>query len=150
MKVVTIAVWLVYVAVLLFSDLSGYNYVKEAVVIGILSVALFGILILSPRRISLDDNGVTVHRVIGKKKISYKDISETGLSYTPLFLRVCGSGGFCGYIGWFKSLGFGTFFSYVGNKDQAFYVVLKNGRRYMLSCEDPDDAIANIRSKISQ
>lgn len=128
--------------------IEGDYSAKELIIAGCLDAGLLCLLALLPLSIEVNDRGVRVNRVIGSKTIKYGDIAETGLSYTPGALKLCGSGGFFGNLGWYKAEGFGVYFSYVLDKSQAFYIVLKDGKRYMLSCDNPDEAIRLIRGRI--
>lgn len=144
-KVITTVVVIGYLALSVYVLWGLTPVLKDVVGLGFGTITLGYIAGLAPKSITLDNTGLTVKRVIGCKRFGYADISDIGLSYTPMALRVCGSGGFCGYIGWFKSPGFGMYFSYMADKSEAFYIILKNGRKYMLSCGNPDDVIEKVR-----
>jgi len=144
-KIVTTGVVIGYIALIVYVLWGLAPVLKDVIGLVFGTIILGCIAGLAPKSIILDNGGLTVKRVIGCKRFGYDDISDIGLSYTPMALRVCGSGGFCGYIGWFKSPGFGVYFSYMADKSEAFYICLKNGRKYMLSCGNPDDVIEKVR-----
>lgn len=55
------------------------------------------------------------------------------------------SGAFCGFIGWFSGGGLGTNFEYVGSYADAFYIRLRRGRTYLLSCDGAEMAVKRVR-----
>ena len=50
--------------------------------------------------------------------------------------RICGSGGYFGYFGWFREPSIGKYFAYYGKASEPFLIRLKSGRQYMLGCRD--------------
>lgn len=102
----------------------------------------------APLSITLSDTHFMLRRGIGNKKIEYSQIVEISVykekGYT---IRVFGSGGLCGFIGRFYNKNFGYYFAYVGDFSQAFSIQLKNGKKYVFSCEDRDEVISYISSK---
>ncbi|MBQ7042781.1 MAG: hypothetical protein IJN66_08775 [Muribaculaceae bacterium] len=63
-------------------------------------------------------------------------------------VRTCGSGGVLGYTGNFYNKAIGKYISYVGNYDQTFLLTLKTGKRYLLSCQNPEEFVKTIKAKI--
>ena len=62
--------------------------------------------------------------------------------------RFWGSGAFCGFIGWFSGGGLGSHFEYVGRYSDAFYLKLRSGRTYLLSCDGAEQAVSRVREGI--
>ena len=65
-------------------------------------------------------------------------------------IRICGSGGFCGYWGWFREGDIGRYFAYYGRSSQCMLLELKDGRKYIIGCENVHDAIKLIESYINR
>lgn len=59
-------------------------------------------------------------------------------------MRVCGSGAFFGWWGWFRNKELGRFMMYAGNLDKLIYVELINGKKYVFSCDDPQTMAAAV------
>lgn len=127
--------------------LANHNPLKIAICAAV-TLCLLIVALCIPVSINLDSKNLTIRKVVGEKVIPLSSISECGLSYIPVSIKVMGSGGFCGDLGWYKAHDFGSYFSYVLNRKQAFYVILKDKRKYLLSCENPDKAIDEIKSRI--
>lgn len=150
-RIVTLCVWLAAIAactaliVESFGDVTNFYFSVPvtAAVSGLLLYYFF----LSPRRVELTADAVVVSRVLGHKAFRYSDIADVGVweQGSSGLLRVWGSGLFCGFIGWFAGGGLGRHFEYVGRYDQAFYLKLRSGRTYLLSCEDRDEVVRYIR-----
>ncbi|GEM_PF-1679090 len=124
------------------------------IIMTLASVSVFGMLIyfymISPKRIELTADSLVLHRVWGKRRLRYADIADVGLwkGKSSEMIRLCGSGAFCGYIGWFSGGGLDLHFEYVGSYSDAFYVKTRRGRTYLLSCDDAGQVVRRIEDKI--
>lgn len=100
-------------------------------------VVLFYYYFISPLSVELAADALVLRRVLGRKVFRYADIEAAGLfegKGSDMF-RFCGSGAFCGFIGWFSGGGLGCHFEYVGRYSDAFWLRLRGGRTYLLSCD---------------
>lgn len=118
------------------------------------SVSVFGILVyfymISPRSIELTADSLVLHRVWGVRAVRYADMVEAGLwkGKPSEMLRLCGSGAFCGYIGWFSGGGLDLHFEYVGRYSDAFYIKTRRGRTYLFSCDGAEQVVRRIGDSI--
>lgn len=64
--------------------------------------------------------------------------------------RLCGSGGFAGYYGWYHDSRIGRYFGYYGNRHECFLIQLKDGRQYVLGCENPTDMVTFLTEQITK
>jgi len=112
--------------------------IKDVATIAFIIVVLssIGLIGLIPTKIQLGNGELTVHRVFGNKTFRLDEINKAFIPKDVSALKLCGSGGLCGNIGWYRSDGLGIYFSYVMDKDQSFCIILSNGDKYMLSCDD--------------
>ncbi len=62
--------------------------------------------------------------------------------------RICGSGGFFGYWGWFKEPSIGKYFAYYGKASDCFLVELKDGKKYLIGCSNPSEVVSYINSRL--
>ena len=104
----------------------------------------------SPQYIELTNDALVLHCASGNKVFRYEDITEVGKwqGKPSRLLRQWGSGGFGGYIGWFSGGGLGSHFEYVGQYQDAFYLKLRKGKPYMLSCDEAERVVEYIQSVI--
>lgn len=104
----------------------------------ILIVTTFAGLYYCPMSVTVEKDCLRLHRLLsGDKCFKISDIKEIDTCYPSAGgLRLCGSGGFFGYWGYFSDIMIGQYFGYYGDRSQCFYVKLKNGRQYVLSCEN--------------
>lgn len=109
-------------------------------------------LYFCPRTVEATSSGVTLRRLLGAPKVfTYDSVSEVDTCYPSLGgIRLCGSGGFFGYWGYFSDIMFGTYFGYYGSRDRCFLLKLKNGRQYVIGCEDPHAMVDYIRSQMAR
>lgn len=101
----------------------------------------------APLNIVLQNNTLTIRRTCFSKAIPYNEI-EYIARYDPLNdIRICASGGFFGYIGIFCNRQTGTYFAYIGDISEAVFIETTSGRRYVVSCSDPDMLVSEIRNR---
>ena len=129
--------------------LSSNNYI----VLIIKVITIFGFLLVvfsySPNKLEFTNQGITIHKVIGKVTINYNQISSIFPDYQANWdIRLWGSGGLFGYFGVFKNQEIGKYQAYVGNYKQAFLIQTKEDKNYIISCENKDKAIEIITKNI--
>ena len=134
-----------------------YSIFNDAPVAGVIALAAaitfigFAALFYAPLSISVDNDELNVNRCWKAKTIPLSDIESVQLCPpTMAERRLCGSGGWFGYWGWFSEPSIGKYFAYYGKASDCFLVKLKNGRQYILGCENPKDMIAYLSSKITK
>lgn len=104
-------------------------------------------LFYMPLSISADKYAIYVNRSLKIKAIPMADVKSVRLcSPTMGAKRISGSGGFLGYWGWFHERDLGKYFAYYGRSSDCFLVELKNGRKYMLGCRNPQQMVDYINS----
>ena len=108
-------------------------------------------LFYMPISISADKNAIYVNRSLKIKAIAMANVKSVRLCPPTMgAIRICGSGGFLGYWGWFRERDLGKYFAYFGRSSDCFLVELKNGRKYMLGCKNPQKMVEYINSMINQ
>lgn len=104
-----------------------------------------------PVSVTAADGALSVLRVIGRRRvIPYSDIVSIEV-YQPTMgtRRVCGSGGFMGYWGWFREYnGAELYFAYYGRSSDCFLVTLRDGKRYVIGCREPQTIIDAVRTAL--
>ncbi len=115
-----------------------------------LGLTLFG-LWYAPMSIEAGEKAVKIRRPLATKVIEYDDIASVETCYpSPGGLRLCASGGFMGYWGYFTDIVIGNYFGYYGRPDQAFLITTHDGHRYVTSCADRNAMVTHIGTRISQ
>lgn len=116
--------------------------------VGVTATVFISMWIWSPTSISVDNEFITIHKRIGRKRIPISNIYSAAryTSQVDRCCRVCGSGGFAGYWGWFHDPRIGNYFGYYGNKQECFLVRLKDGKQYVIGCENDVDMVNFIRN----
>lgn len=106
-------------------------------------------LIYAPLSISVDDSKLNVNRIIFTKSIPFTDIKSVALC-TPTMSerRIFGSGGWLGYWGKCYEPSIGNYFAYYGKASECFLVKLKDGKQYLLGCENPSTIVESVKRKI--
>lgn len=121
-------------------------YVIGASLILLCGAALF----YMPMSISVDDNNLNINRSLKIKSIPLKEIMSVKLCPpTMAEKRICGSGGWFGYWGWFSEPSIGKYFAYYGKASDCFLVELKNRKNYLIGCADAPEMVEFITSKLS-
>ncbi len=106
-------------------------------------------LYYAPLWIKITDDKLEIVRSLRIKVIPFDQIRSVRLCPpTMAEKRLCGSGGFVGYWGWFSERDLGKYFAYYGKSSDCFLVTLRSGRKYMLGCKDAKEMVAAINEKI--
>ncbi len=144
---VTTAVGLVVLLVALkFAEGAIAKYAVAAALIFLCVTALF----FMPISISVTDRELNINRPLKIKSIPLSGIASVELCPpTMAEMRICGSGGWFGYYGWFKEPSIGKYFAYYGKASDCFLVTLKDGKKYVLGCENPREIVEFISRHIS-
>ena len=107
-------------------------------------------LYFSPLSVEVDTETVTVNFPLRHRSFKLNDIaSAEDVQPTMGEWRICGSGGFFGYWGWFDNKVLGRYFAYYGRGSECFIIRLRSGQIYMLGCEDHATVLRCIQSRIS-
>lgn len=98
----------------------------------------------SPKAYEVTQDYVMVHRRAGDFYIKRSDIKQmhkidrTDLGRT---WRMWGNYGLWGYTGWYSTQKYGTTRWFVTNKDKLVFIRLENGKKYLLSPDNPEGFI---------
>lgn len=100
-----------------------------------------------PVKVSADSEAVRIHRLMSRDKVfKYDDIQAVDTCYPSAGgIRLCGSGGFFGYWGYFSDIIIGQYFGYYADRSQCFYIRLKNKRQYVVSCRNHIEMVKFIQ-----
>lgn len=149
--------------------LSGYSLGVTIIVLGVLIAGLvfvedkkswfflftvtFLLLLFSfrysPVKIQADENNVVIKCITRRHKIKMNEVESVELFQpTMASFRLCGSGGFMGYWGIFKEGDIGRYAAYYGKASDCFLIRMKNGDKYVLGCENPEEIVNFINSQI--
>lgn len=146
--VITLISMIVLIAVTVMEMKRGQDavgYVFAGMLVFISLMALF----YSPVSVSVDERDLRINRVLRSTVIPIADIESVKMCAPTMGARrVCGSGGWFGYWGWFTEGDTGRYFAYFGRSSDCFLVRLKNGRRYMLGCDNPGAVVAYVEEKL--
>lgn len=122
---------------------------KFWIVFGLLILLLFLGLLYGPAQLTTNPEYVIVKTYLLKHKILVRDIESVEL-FRPSrgSMRLFASGGYFGYWGIFRDLIIGTYAAYFGKPSDCFLVRMKNGSKYVLGCENPEEMVKYIQNQI--
>ena len=155
-RVITAGTWVIIIAVCSLILWQGIKHPVSLLIAVPIFVIVIGVLVYyhrqSPLYIELTDDALVLHCVSGNKVFHYEDILEVGKwqGKPSRLLRQWGSGGLGGYIGWFSGGGLGSHFEYVGKYQDAFYLKMRKGKPYLLSCDEAGQVVERIQNIISR
>lgn len=140
---ITVAVLAGLLLGLVMSFGRGYDFfILLAILVSLIVTGLF----YCPVSIDATSSALVIRRFLKSKEIPYSQISSAERCMpTAGGLRLCGSGGFLGFWGYFSDIVIGTYFGYYGDRTKCILLKLKSGKQYVVSCEAPDEIIAAIR-----
>ncbi len=89
--------------------------------------------------------------LLRSKKILMRNVESVEL-FKPTMgaIRIFASGGFMGFWGIFKEGDIGRYYAFYGKASDCFLVRMKNGDKYMLGCENPDEMVEYIKERMGQ
>ncbi len=104
----------------------------------VIAAVVFSGFYYCPKWIEATEREIVLHRLLSKSKVfPYGDIQSVDTFYPSAGgLKLCGSGGFFGYWGYFNDIMIGTYFGYYGSRSNCILVKLKSGRQYVLGCDN--------------
>lgn len=121
------------------------------IMMSVLVAIVFGLVcFFMPIYIRLTDNAVEICRPLMKKSLPLEHIKSVSLCQPTMGARrICGSGGFYGWWGWFREGDIGKYFAYYGKASDCFLVVIDDGRKYMLGCNNAPEMVSAIKAKLA-
>ena len=111
----------------------------------------FFTLFYSPMYIVLTEDSINVETLMRKRRIPLDEIASVKICPPTMSEhRICGSGGYFGYFGWFREPSIGKYFAYYGMASQTFLIRLKSGRQYMLGCKDSKEMAKELGNSLAR
>lgn len=108
-------------------------------------------LFYMPLSIALDNDRLIIIRPLKSKSIPLSEIEEVkACNPTMGAKRVFGSGGWFGWYGLFCEDDLGKYFAYYGKASDCFLLTLKDGRKYMLGCQDYPEIVEAMTQNMKQ
>ena len=140
--ITTIVSNVLMIGLMFFNNPPAEVRISLGIMLGILA---FASLLYMPLSISADKTAIYINRSLRVKAIPLPDVVSVKMCAPTMgAIRICASGGFFGYWGWFKERDLGKFFAYYGRSSDCFLVELKDGRKYMLGCKNPQKMVEYI------
>lgn len=144
---VTLATVVIVAALMVAAARLEHNHLSLIILGAVAAVLVLSGLFYMPLSVSVDKEGVHVRRPLKVKTIPLNEIAEVKLCQPTMgAIRMCGSGGWLGWYGWFREGDIGQYFAYYGKSSDCFLLTLRDGRKYMLGCDDPSAMVEAIRS----
>lgn len=141
----TIGVLVVFIAVATALEEKDYPTIYFSLLVCIAATCLYYV----PTSIEVTDRYLIIHRVLKNKVIPLAQIVAADRCVPSAGgIRLCGSGGFFGYWGYFNDIIIGSYFGYYGDKDQCILLKLKGGKQYVISCENPNAMLSEINTRL--
>ncbi len=118
----------------------------------IMGIAIIAGLYFCPKYIEANESGIVLHRLLSPSKVFLYDMIQPVETCYPSAggLRLCASGGFFGYWGYFNDIMIGSYFGYYGNRNNCILIKLKDGKQYVLGCENASAITNYITSQLTK
>lgn len=148
-KSITFSALLVLLAASAFFLLEGSFWSLFMMVI--LLLAIVYCMYWAPNFISITDNSLILHKLLGRLTLPFDQIRTIDIYQSEgVNARICGSGGLFGFTGLFYNKQIGKYRSYIGSYRQAFLVTMLNGKKYLFSCENREQIVALVKPKLTK
>lgn len=146
--IITVAGSALLIGLMFFNNPPAEVRISLGIMLGILA---FSSLFYMPISISADKTAIYINRSLRIKAIPMLDVASVKMCAPTMgAIRICASGGFFGYWGWFKERDLGKYFAYYGRSSDCFLVELKDGRKYMLGCKNPQKMVEYINGYLKK
>lgn len=148
-KIITGVVFFILIGseVLMFTTVGQFSTWMATILTILFSVCIIICWINAPKEIIIDNDSIILKTFGRNIKLNISDIEEIAPYSKSNEIRLFGSGGFLGYTGCFSNKQIGKYNSYVGAYKNAFYIKMKNGNQYVMSCENIADLMLEVNSK---
>lgn len=144
--VVTIAVFAIVAAITVGLLIESTSVISiEILIVVFVLICLLYVASYTPIKIEVSANTLIIQRILGSTNIPIDRILGCGRYYKTFLTKICGSGGFCGSLGWYRATDIGLFVSYVTDWNKAI-LINAGTRKYMVSCDNPDVFVSNLEA----
>lgn len=118
-------------------------------ILGVFLILYISSLFFGPAYIKADRDYIVMGSLLRSKKIPMKDVVSIEL-FQPTMgaVRVFASGGYMGYWGVFRESDIGKYYGFYGKASDCFLLRLKDGRKYVLGCNEPNKMVDYIKLQI--
>ena len=117
------------------------------IILGSLAIICLCSLFFFPLEVRINEKSVSVVFPMRIKEIPVMRNSRVEpYKVTMNFVRTFGSGAFFGWWGWFRNQELGKFMVYAANLDNVFLIETCNGKKYVISCNDPEAMCSEIKN----
>ncbi len=107
-------------------------------------------LYFCPKYIEANDSCIVLHPLLSSPKVYLFDNIQTVEPCYPSLggLRLCACGGYFGYWGFFHDFVIGSYIGYYGSRNNCILVKMKDGKQYVLGCEDATPLVDYIKTQL--
>ena len=137
---------------LILFPISSFFFEPPKPIISVTSfVLMYGAIFIAygfiPKRIAISSDQILIKNIFGSIVINIMEIESFGkIEKLGLNIRTFGVGGLFGYFGRFN----GGDLWYVTHTHKKVKIILKSGKIYMISPENPDDFVNEIQQRKSE
>ena len=156
-KKVTVAIWILLVTeslffVYLFSVEMPLSFLSIVLIVFMPCISLIVLVVpyfFTPKGFRFASQGFRIERLRNIITIPYNQILDVQRGkWTWKAVRLGGSGGLYGYLGFFHLFGIGNVWMYVTNRHKMVLLETKKGVKYAFSPEDPEGFVSRIQKKL--
>lgn len=145
-KIVTGGILLLFIAGIFYLAGNVEKLILFCIIPGMTTIAG---LYFCPTYIEADDSCITLHRLFSSPKVfPYDAIDTIDACYPSAWgLRLCASGGYFGYWGYFQDAVIGYYFGYYGNRNNCILLKMKDGKQLVLGCDDALKLVSYVNAR---
>lgn len=100
--------------------------------------------------IQADKDYIKLGSLLKSKRIPIGNVASVEMFQPTMgVIRIFGAGGFMGYWGIFREGDIGRYYAFYGKSSECFLVRLKNGDKYVLGCENPQEMVDYIKNQLN-
>lgn len=147
----TIVILALFIGIILYSISTDHEntFITYLLLVTLIAMCVPALCFL-PISVQVDKDSLNIAFSLRNKTIPLSEIARAEPYYdTRSLIRTFGSGGFFGWWGLFCNKELGHVMVYATGLKHLFLIELKNGRKYLVSCSDPEALCDIIHSNKS-
>ncbi|HLA54855.1 MAG TPA: PH domain-containing protein [Flavobacterium sp.] len=148
-KIITLGITVLFASLIIWPvfTISDNGVPSLIYVPAALLIIYFGAFIYSPRKYSVTENTIIIHRPIGNVTIPQSEITALEISKRgmPFAMRTFGVGGLFGYFGSFYNFDMGNMSWYITRRDKTILIKTSKDKKILISPDDRDAFVAALQ-----
>lgn len=146
---VVVGLMMLFALISYIAQIEGEGFIVIPLLATVYSLITIVPYLFSPRGFALTTSGILIKRIVKSILIPYSEISNVRrISWTWKGTRLGASGGLFGFFGLFHIKSLGRVWMYVTDRNKMIYIEVKQGKKFLISPDDPQVFLEKLKSML--